>query len=80
MPISEKRFQLYLPNDQFLRVKRTAEKKHWSFAQLVRVALDEFLKRTDARWEDDPITQRIGMLEGKETDLAKRHDDYIYGP
>ena len=29
--------------------------------------------------QQDPLFDIIGIVEGEETDVARRHDDYLYG-
>lgn len=79
MALSERRAQLYLTKEQYQKVMRLAKQKHTSFAQVVREAIEEFLRKNHSRWEQDPITKHIGVFEGKETDLSINHDRYIYG-
>ena len=51
--------------------------KRTSFARIVRETLEGFLRGRKARWEDDPITQHIGLFEGKDDDLSVHHDHYL---
>jgi hypothetical protein len=76
--VSEKRVQLYLPKEQYRGVLLLAHQKHSSFAQIVREAIAGFLQTNRDRWDHDPITDHIGMFEGKDTDLSVHHDRYIY--
>ena len=78
MALSEKRAQLYLSKEQFRKIMKLAKEKQTTFAHLTREAIDEYLRKNEARWEEDPITKHIGFLEGKETDLSVNHDFYIY--
>lgn len=79
MALSEKRAQLYLSREQYKKITKLAREKHMSFAQLMRQAIDEYLRRNQARWDADPISRHAGVLEGKEPDLSENHDHYIYG-
>ena len=36
-------------------------------------------KRSGNVWEDDPLWRIVGASESGQTDLAARHDDYLYG-
>ena len=36
-------------------------------------------KRLRNVWEDDPLWQIVGASDSGLTDLAERHDDYLYG-
>lgn len=74
-----KRTQVYLLKDQFRKVTKLAKEKHISFAQIMREAVDEVLRKNQAKWDMDPISKHIGILHGKEKDMAVNHDHYIYG-
>lgn len=78
MSVTARRVQLYLPEAQYKGVRHLAQEKHTSFAHIVREALDGFLRKSRARWEEDPITSHIGLFEGKDDDLSIHHDRYLY--
>lgn len=78
MALTDKRAQLYLTSEQFRKIMKLAKEKHTTFAQLTREAIDDYLRKSQARWNEDPITKHIGILEGKEPDLSVNHDQYIY--
>ena len=78
MSVTERRVQLYLPEVQYRSVMGLAKEKHTSFAQVVREALEEFLRRNDRRWEEDPITDHVGAFDSKDKDLSIDHDHFIY--
>ena len=77
MALSEVRTQLYLPREQYRKVKQMAQKRHASFAQLVREAIEQLLRKEETRWDEDPISRHIGMFSG-DKDLSRHHDRYIY--
>ena len=79
MSVTARRVQLYLPEVQYESVRHLAREKHTSFAQIVREALDSLLRQRKTRWEEDPITQHIGLFEGKDDELSIHHDRYLYG-
>lgn len=79
MSISEKRTQLYLPQEMFLGVKSIADAKSVSFASVVREALSLYLEkeRENRISTGDPLADLIGGFEGEE-DLSLNHDKYLY--
>ncbi len=78
MSVTARRVQLYLPEAQYKGVRHLAQEKRTSFAHIVREALDGFLRKSRARWEEDPITSHIGLFKGKDDDLSIHHDRYLY--
>lgn len=75
-----KRTQMYFPEEMFREMKFLAEQEQSSVAEIVRKAVGEFLgKRAEKVWEDDPLWQIVGSSDSGLTDLAARHDDYLYG-
>lgn len=78
MSISEKRVQVYLPEEQYKSILQLAKEKHASFAQVVREALDGLLRKNQSRWDKDPISRHMGAFESKHKDLSSRHDHYLY--
>ena len=75
-----KRTQLYFPEDLFEEIKEEAEKQKTSIAQIVRLAMRDFIERrkiTD--WDKDPVWSLIGKVKSKEGNLSVKHDYYLYG-
>jgi len=75
-----KRTQLYFPEDLFEEIKEEAEKQKTSIAQIVRLAMRDFIERrkiTD--WDKDPVWSLIGKVKSKEGNLSIKHDYYLYG-
>ncbi len=79
MSVTDRRVQLYLPEEQYRGVMRLADERRTSFAQVVREAIEEFFRKNHARWGNDPITKHIGLFKTKDRDLSIRHDEYLYG-
>lgn len=81
MPVSEKRAQLYLPQELYQKAKNVAEAENISMAALVRKALKEYFQKFQSEkekdWEKDPLNKTIGFFEGDE-DLSESHDKYLY--
>lgn len=53
--------------------------------KLMQVILAQLAKedgvslQSDVINQQDPLFDIIGIAEGEETDVARRHDDYLYG-
>jgi len=75
-----KRTQLYFPEDLFEEIKEEAKKQRTSIADIVRLAMRDFLNRqriTD--WDKDTVWDLMGKVESKEGNLSVKHDYYLYG-
>lgn len=80
MITTEKRAQLYLPFPLYQEVLRSARSKGISFAQIVREALQNYLKKDRQQaiiWENDPLNQAIGFFKGPK-DLSRNIDKTVY--
>lgn len=79
--VSEKRTQVYFPNEVYRRIEKQAEEENKSSAQIIREAVEKFLneKKVDIDWENDPIFQAVGILKSEAGDLSENHDAYAYG-
>ncbi len=74
-----KRTQLYFPEELLQKVKEEAEKEGVSMAEVVRVAVMEYLERKKrVDWDKDPVWSLIGKAESTWGDLSSRHDYYLY--
>lgn len=90
MGVSEVRTQIYLPREQHRELKRTAERRSVSMAQLIREALAEFLSREPEGGEDreserpDPVARFFAAVEeiggSEEGADASRSEEELYGP
>ena len=75
-----KRTQLYFPEELFQEIKEEAEKQKTSIAEIVRMAVRDFLNRKKIiNWDKDPVWNLIGKIESKEGNLSVKHDYYLYG-
>lgn len=82
MLMSMVRKQLYIDDDLNRGLRALAARTGLSEAEHVRAALREYLQHSppvDAA--DDPLLELIGMVDDPTlpTDLARNHDDYLYG-
>jgi len=74
-----KRTQLYFPEELLQKVKEEAEKEGVSMAEVVRVAVMEYLERKKrVDWDKDPVWSLIGRVESDRGDLSSKHDHYLY--
>lgn len=86
--VTEVRTQIYLPREQHRELRRVAEERDSSMAQVVREAVDSYLAHLagprslgDEAFRDDPIwslPQRARDFGSD--DAARDHDDLLYGP
>ncbi len=81
MAVSEKRTQVYFPEDLYDRLKKRAKKEGKSVAAIIREASEEYLKEDEKEidWENDPLFKLAGVFESEEGDLSINHDHYLYG-
>jgi hypothetical protein len=75
---SEVRTQIYLPRRLHRALKRAAQTRGVSMAQLLRDAAEDVVRRTE-RTEDDPLRDVIGVVRDAPSDLSEAHDHYLYG-
>ncbi len=54
------RTQVYIPQSSFLRLKALASTKKTKWSKLYREAIDEYLKKTEAKKYDHPLKSLIG--------------------
>ena len=79
------RTQIYLPEALHHRLKNRARILRRSMAEQVREALERYLDTEEAPRPipNDPIwdlpSHAIEGSSGSRTDIAARHDDYLYG-
>lgn len=90
MRVSEVRTQIYLSREQHRDLKRAAERRSASMAEVIREALADFLERqeavvsipgdrTDPAWALAELADRIGGSGDSDAD-ASRLDEELYGP
>lgn len=74
------RTQIYLKEEQYQYLRRQAEKKNASIAEIVREIIDERLPK-EKDYDDNPLFSlgKDGFSMGRRKGSVK-HDDYIYRP
>lgn len=74
------RSQVYIEEEQIQRLKLEAERRRLAVSELIRRAIDAFLKRHEQNvdWDDDPITKLVGKMKASVTDASLEHDHYLY--
>lgn len=80
--VSEKRTQVYFPEDLYRKVARKAREEAKSSAQIIREAVVEYLekkKEQEIDWDNDPIFKAVGFFASDTGDLSINHDHYLYG-
>ncbi len=81
MALTEKRTQVYFPEELYNKVERKAKKNSKSAAAIIREAVEEYLEKKEKEidWDNDPIWKLVGIIESGVDDLSVNHDEYIYG-
>lgn len=75
-----KRTQMYFPDEMLRDLKRKAEEKKTTIADIVRNAVSNTLKKEKTKnWLDDPLWNMVGASRSKNRDLSVNHDKYLYG-
>ena len=80
--VSEKRTQVYFPEDLYSKISKRAKQESKSSAQIIREAVVEYLekkKEQELDWENDPIFKLVGIAKSGVADLSVNHDHYLYG-
>ena len=75
------RMQIYLEEDQIRSLKLEAQKAHAAVSELIRKAIDRFLKASEqgVDWRKDPLSKAIGKITLSAADASEKHDQYLYG-
>ncbi|MCX2819087.1 ribbon-helix-helix protein, CopG family [Haladaptatus sp. F3-133] len=79
MSSSEKVVQTELPEEEYERLARIAEKEDKSLKQLLREAANEYTSRHEEIDLNDPFFQVDVGESGADEKTAKKTDEYIYG-
>lgn len=85
MNTTAKRTQIYLPPTLHEQASAYARRHSLSLAAVIRISLQERLRRAPAvskkAYDTDPIWTLIGAArsKGKATDVSLYHDHYLYG-
>ncbi|MCL4418411.1 MAG: ribbon-helix-helix domain-containing protein [Actinobacteria bacterium] len=77
-----KKLNIYFDDNQYENLREKAYKNKTTMSEIIREAVDEYLKAKDKknirRIEDDPIFEIIGMFDSGIGDLGINHDKYLY--
>ena len=75
------RAQIYIGEDQMHQLKLEAERERLAVSELIRRAIDRFLKTKakNINWDSDPLTKAIGKIKLTVSDASVNHDHYLYG-
>jgi len=79
------RFQMFIEESQKEALERLQQDSGMSVAELVRTAINNFLKERRKKKDKpvDEITEKLlsvaGICKGGPPDLADNHDHYLYG-
>ncbi len=83
MKTAEKRTQIYLPSALHQQAVAYAKARGLSLAAVIRISLQERLKRqprlSKRDYDQDPIWRLEGRAESQTGDLSINHDFYLYG-
>lgn len=79
--VSEKRTQIYFPDDLYRNLERQARSEDKSSAQVIREAVEMYLKgkNQEIDWDNDPLLKAVGVFASGKGDLSEHHDAYLYG-
>lgn len=74
------RKQTYLLPEQDRELKELAKVKRVTEAEVIREALDHFIKSEKKRWVSNPLLGIVGLCSGAEgpQDGSVNHDRYLY--
>ncbi|XGI83671.1 ribbon-helix-helix protein, CopG family [Halorutilales archaeon Cl-col2-1] len=79
MPSSEKVVQTELPEEEYDRLARIAEKEDKSLKKLLREAANEYTSRHEEIDPEDPFFSVEVGESSKGEKTAKKTDEYLYG-
>lgn len=74
------RTQIQLTEEQAKRIKAAAARRGVSMAELVRQAIDLFIRRSGEKSDDEMRDRAIaaaGSFHSRRRDVAQRHDEYL---
>lgn len=77
---SDKVVQTELPENEYERLARIAEREDKSLKQVLREAANEYMSRHEEIDMSDPFFEvSVGKESGKEEKTAEKTDEYLYG-
>jgi hypothetical protein len=71
------KFQITLPDDLALALKRAASRQKISLAQFIRETMEGRLRRASSA-HADPFPSITDLVEAEDSDLAARVDEILY--
>ena len=71
--------KISLDDWQYQVLRETAAQTHKRLSSLIRDIISEKLTTSTAPLRVDPIFSIVGMASGDGTNVAKNHDDVLYG-
>ncbi|MFH1798693.1 MAG: ribbon-helix-helix protein, CopG family [Candidatus Omnitrophota bacterium] len=74
------RTQVYIEEAQLKRLKLEAIREHLAVSELIRNAIDRFLKLKEKKvnWDNDVLSKAIGKIKLNVDDASVKHDRYLY--
>jgi metal-responsive CopG/Arc/MetJ family transcriptional regulator len=73
------KFQITLPDDLAVALKRAAVREKVPLAQLIRETMKARLRERKSTAKGDPFASIDGIVDSEETDLSSRVDEILYG-
>lgn len=80
MHLTEKRLQVYLPEQDYRAIKRRAQKEGKSVAQVIREAAALYLTKGSQTTQAEGLRKLLGgagVCRDDRGDVSERHDDYL---
>ena len=74
-----KRAQIYLQDDEYEAVRAEAFKRRASISAVLRHLIDVSIIGRRKKHYAAGLDAIIGMVHDTKTDVAERHDDYLWG-
>lgn len=74
------RTTILIPHSLKLEVEKEAERERVTFGEVVRRSLNKYVMgRKGALSRDSLLSSQTRFMDNGSTDMAKRHDAYLYG-
>jgi hypothetical protein len=72
------KFQITLPDDLALDLKRAAAREKMPLAQFIRETMEARLKKPHSAAAGDPFACITDLVDAPDTDLSERVDEFLY--